>query len=325
MKTKHFKFLGCAALSIMCAMVSHAQSVSSTPVGYVTQTINAGTGSSSSLTIFGLPLYSPSESATVTSVSTNVITTDSASFGDLAQAATPYSVKVVSGALAGKYFPITSNTATTLTVTGDTSGLAANDNYEIVAVDTLSSLFGNPSDGVIIGGSTSNEADIVWVLTSAGTWSKYFNDGSNWRRIARGNPISDNFALAPDSGILIQRYNASSSSFVITGTVPSGQSVIGLASSGLSIFMNTFPVDITLSSSGIQNASEFSSSDLVYSLSSSGTWNKYFHDGTNWRRQARGNPLSDDVAIASGSGVLILKGSSASSDSSITTNLPYTL
>ena len=44
MKTKHFKLLGCAALSIMCAMVSHAQSVSSTPVGYVTQTINAGTG-----------------------------------------------------------------------------------------------------------------------------------------------------------------------------------------------------------------------------------------------------------------------------------------
>ena len=44
MKTKHFKLLGCAALSIMCAMVSHAQSVSSTPVGYVTQTINAGIG-----------------------------------------------------------------------------------------------------------------------------------------------------------------------------------------------------------------------------------------------------------------------------------------
>ena len=40
MKTKHFKILGCAALSIMCAMVSHAQSVSSTPVGYVTLTIN---------------------------------------------------------------------------------------------------------------------------------------------------------------------------------------------------------------------------------------------------------------------------------------------
>ena len=40
MKTKHFKLLGCVALSIMCAMVSHAQSVSSTPVGYVTLTIN---------------------------------------------------------------------------------------------------------------------------------------------------------------------------------------------------------------------------------------------------------------------------------------------
>jgi hypothetical protein len=108
-------------------------------------------------------------------------------------------------------------------------------------------------------------------------------------------------------------------------TVPSGQSVSGLAKSGLSLFINTFPVDITLLESGIQLASELTSDDLVYSLSSLGTWNKYFYDGTNWRKQGRGSPLSDSVVISSGSGVLILKGNDASSDTSIVTNLPYTL
>ena len=325
MKSNTLKLLGCAALSFIFAIASHAQSVSSTPVGYVTQTISAGTGTGSSLTVFGLPLYSPSSSGSVTSASGSTLTDDSAAFGNLADASTPYSLKVSSGTLQGSYFPIVSNTATTVTVTGDLSNLSASDTYELVEVDTLSSLFGNPSAGVIYGGSSTNESDIVWVLTSSGTWSKYFNDGTNWRRIARGNPISDNYALAPDSGVLIQRYNTNASSFVITGTVPSGQSVAGLSSSGLSIFMNTFPVDITLSQSGIQNATEFSSSDLVYSLTASGTWSKYFHDGSNWRRQARGNPLSDDVVIASGSGVLILKASPASSSTTITTALPYTL
>ncbi|MDA0848636.1 MAG: hypothetical protein O2827_02640 [Verrucomicrobia bacterium] len=324
MKTKTLKLLGCALLSGLFAFVSQAQSVSSTPVGYVTQTINAGTGTGRVLTAFALPLYSPAVSGSVSSIASNVITSDGASFGDLAQAATPYSLKVVSGTLAGKYFPITANSATTVTVTGDLTGLAANDSYEVVEVDTLSSLFGSPSDGVIYGGA-KDDADLIWVLSSTGTWSKYYHTGTSWVRDARGNPVSDNLAIQPDSGILIQRINANASEFVITGTVPSTQSVIGLNSVGLSVWANTFPVDITLSETNIQNANEFTANDIVYSLSATGTWDKYFHDGTNWRKQARGNPISDDSVISSGSAVLISKASTATTDSAVSTSLPYSL
>lgn len=324
MKTKTFKLLGCAVLSGLFAFVSQAQSVSSTPVGYVTQTINAGTGNGRVLTAFALPLYSPSVNGSVSSSSSNSVTDDSASFGDLSQAASPHSLKVVSGALTGKYFPITSNTSTTLTVTGDLSGLTSGDSFEVVEVDTLSSLFGTPSDGVIYGGAKA-DADLIWVLSSTGTWSKYYHTGSAWVRDARGNPNSDNLAIEPDSGILIQRINTNSSDFVLTGTVPSTQSVIGLNSSGLSVWANTFPVDVTLSDTNIQNAAEFTSNDIVYSLSATGTWNKYFHDGTNWRRQARGNPLSDDAVIASGSALLISKAATATADTSVSTALPYSL
>lgn len=326
MKTKHFKILGCAALSIMCAMVSHAQSVSSTPVGYVTQTINAGTGSARLFTTFSLPLYSPLASSSVTSVASSVITSNDASYGDLAQAATPHSVKVISGALEGQYFPITANTSTTITVSGDLSGLAANDTYEVVAVDTLSSLFGTPDDGVIIGG-TKSEADIVWVLTSAGTWSNYYYNSASsaWVKDARGNPNSDNLALQPDSGILIQRLSASPSSFVITGTVPSVQNVGTINAAGFSVWGQTFPTDVTLLETGIQNASEFTANDLVYIMTSAGTWATYFYDGTNWRKNARGNPISDGEVVSSGSAVLISKATAASSNASVTTALPYSL
>lgn len=324
MKTKPFKLLGCAALSCLFAFVSQAQSVSSTPVGYVTQTINAGTGNGRVLTGFALPLYSPVSSGTVSTTTATTVTDDTASFADLSQAAAPNSVKITSGSLEGMLFPITSNTATEITVSGDLSGLVAADTFEVVAVDTLSSLFGGPSDGVIYAGS-KDVADIVWVLTSTGTWSKYYNNGTNWVRDARGNPNSDNLAIQPDSGILIQRINAASTDFVLTGTVPTTQSVIGLSSSGLSVWSNTFPTDITLSETNIQNAFEFSSTDLVYSLTATGTWTKYFHDGTNWRRQARGNPLSDDAVIASGTALLISKASAGTTDSTVTTALPYSL
>ena len=326
MKSNTLKLLGFMALSITFAITSHAQSVSSTPVGYVTQTINAGTGTARLFTTFSLPLYSPSASAVVTSVSDNVVTSNGANFGDLSQAASPYSLKVVSGTLSGKYFPIETNTSTSVTVTGDLSGLVADDNYEIVEVDTLSSLFGTPSDGVIIGG-TKSEADIIWVLTSAGTWSNYYyNSSSNaWVRDARGNPNSDNLALQPDSGILVQRLSNTSSSFVVTGTVPSIQNVASINAAGFSVWAQTFPVDVTLLATGIHNAAEFNSNDLVYIMTAAGTWATYSYDGTNWRKNARGNPIADTENVASGTAVLVSKATSASSESNVTTSLPYSL
>ena len=126
----------------------------------------------------------------------------------------PYSVKITSGTSNGKYFAVTSNTATSVTVE-DLTGVAINDTYEIVAVDTLETLFGSPSDGVIVGGSKT-DADIVWILD--GSWNKYYHNGTNWVQDRRGNPIRNDLPLSPDSGMLISRLSDQATSFVITGT-----------------------------------------------------------------------------------------------------------
>jgi uncharacterized protein (TIGR02597 family) len=318
MKTKTLKLLGCALLSGLFAFVSQAQSVSSTPVGYVTQTIKAGTGTGRSFSTLALPLYSPETSGQVTSVSGSTITDDSASFGDLSTSSAPYAVKITSGSANGKYFTISSNTGTTLTLSG-LSGVNSGDTFEVVAVDTLASLFGDPSDGVIVGGS-KDDADIIWILD--GSWSKYYHNGTNWVQDRRGSPVNNDLPLSPDSGMLISRLSDQASSFVITGTVPSGQSVVGVSSAGATLWSNTFPVDVELQDTGIQNIAGLTSDDTVYDISS-GSWKKYFYDGTNWREQRRGNPISDDHIIASGSAILIIKASDSGVDGEVVTEPNY--
>ena len=104
--------------------------------------------------------------------------------------------------------------------------------------------------------------------------------------------------------------------------MPSGQSVIGVSSVGATLWSNTFPVDIELADTGIQNLAGFTSDDRIYDISS-GSWKKYFHDGTNWREQRRGNPIRDTHTIASGSSVLIIKASDSGIDGEVVTSPSY--
>ena len=69
-QTKHFKIIGCAVLSLICALSSNAQSVSSTPVGYVTLTINGNGYTALSNPLENAVVYS----GTASSVSGSTIT-----------------------------------------------------------------------------------------------------------------------------------------------------------------------------------------------------------------------------------------------------------
>jgi uncharacterized protein (TIGR02597 family) len=337
MKTKHFKILGCAALSIMCAMVSHAQSVSSTPVGYVTQTISAGTGSGRVFTPISLPLYTPSSVANATgaisSVTSTSVTVSGASFGNLSDTSSPYSLRVTSGSIAGANLYISANTADTLTFDFDlssvssTTGISVGDTYEIVEIDTLSSLFGGPSDGVIFAAANQADADIVYIL-SGGAWLAHYHNGNNWvRKSGRSTINSDDLPLTSDTAILFSRLSTSSTSYVLTGTVPSTDSTLKLNANGFTFLSNNTPADITLGNLALHNASGFevgATGDSIY-LYTGGSWLKYNYDGTNWiRKSGRSTLISNDVVIPAGSGFLFGK-ANAGSESSSTLSLQYTL
>jgi uncharacterized protein (TIGR02597 family) len=337
MKSNTLKLLGCVALSFIFAIASHAQSVSSTPVGYVTQTINAGTGSGRVFTPISLPLYSPTTisnaSGSISSVTATGVTISGASFGNLADATSPYSLRVTSGSLTGANLFISSNTSDTLTFNfsqssvSSTSGLTADDTYELVEVDTLNSLFGGPSDGVIFSGATQVEADVVYVF-SGGAWLSYFHNGSNWvRKSGRSTIISDDLPLTSDTAVLFSRISDTSTSYVLTGTVPSTPSVLKLNGSGLSYLANNTPTSITLANLSLQTAAGFengATGDSIY-IYTNGSWLKYNYDGTDWiRKSGRSTIISNDVEIPSGSGFVFSK-SNSGNEASSTLSLQYSL
>tara|TARA_B100001093_G_C26822611_1_gene1012554 strand:- start:1120 stop:2133 length:1014 start_codon:yes stop_codon:yes gene_type:complete len=337
MKSKPFKFIGFVALSCLFAFVSQAQSVSSTPVGYVTQTISAGTGTGRVFTPIALPLYSPSSVANATgaigSVSATGFTVTGASFPSLSDAATPYAVRITSGTLAGVNLHISANTADSITVdfslssVSSTSGLVADDTYEIIEVDTLNSLLGGPADEVIFSAATQADADVVYVF-SGGAWLSYFHNGTNWvRKSGRSTIISDDLPLTADRAILFSRISASSTSYILTGTVPSTNSTLKLNGSGLSYLANNTPTDITLANLGLEAVTGFengATGDSIY-LYTNGSWLKYNFDGTNWiRKSGRSTIISNDIVIPSGTGFVFSKNGSAS-EASASLDLQYTL
>lgn len=328
-----------------------AESVSTNPVGYSTWTINAGTGTARTFTTLALPLYQPTSSidgvtaGVIASVGSNSFTVSNAGWtaGGLSTAAAPFCLRITSGAAEGRNLLISAsvvNSTDTLNVDLFQSGVvdlttigvvAGVDTFELIECDTLSSLFGAPVEGGIIGGVDFASSDNIYLFVN-GAWSKFYYDTGllRWTKFSRGSPDASNQVVLPDAGVLFSRIEDQTSSLVITGTVPSTARLLTVNQAGLTVVGSSWPIDITLAEAKFDEISEWQSStdaslaDLVFILSD-GAWQRYYHDGVNWLKKSRGTPLSNDVVIGSGSAVLLLKADSASSSANLAQPLPYVL
>ena len=328
-----------------------AESVSTNPVGYTTLTVAAGTGTARTFTTLALPLYQPASSVdgkntgVIDSIAADSLTISDAgwSAGALSDPAAPFVIRITSGAAEGRNLLIstsTANTADTLTIDLTQSGISdltelglvsGVDTFELIDCDTLSSLFGEPVAGGVIGSDDFAAADNIWLFTN-GAWSKYYYDTSlgYWAKFSRGTPDASNQVLLPDVGILYSRIADESSSFLVTGSVPTTARQITVNQAGLTVVGASWPVNMTLAEANFEQISEWQSSvdasaaDKVY-IMSDGSWQRYYHDGTNWLKNARGTPISDDVDISSGSAVLLLKAAAAADNAVLSQVLPYTL
>lgn len=350
MKTslKTISLLASAALFTLNSL----SAVETVPVGYSTWNIAAGTGTARTFTTLSLPLYQPSNSTdgvssgVITGLTSSTLTVSGANWtaGELSQAGSPFCLRITrEGAAAEGWTLLVStsspNTSDTLTVDLASSGVSdlaalgievGTDTFELIECDTLSSLFGEPTEGGIVGGDYAS-ADNVWLFVG-GSWRKfYYNDTlSRWTRFFPGNPDASNQVVLPDSGILYSRLAATSSELVISGTVPSTDRIVSINQSGLSVIGSSWPVDVTLAQSNISSipewvsSSDFNVADIVWVLNA-GSWRKYYHDGTDWRRRFPGTPVANDVVIESGSAVLIQKTAASTSNSALSQALPYTL
>jgi len=335
------------AMAVLMGASAVGQTVATVPVGAVTVTIAAGTGTTSKLTTVSIPLLMGASitgvsQGKVSSFTSTTVTSVGAGWqsGQLSLVQVPYMIRFLSGSAVGRTFLISSvspNTAEVLTIDSSeavdftTIGLAVNDSYQIIPADTLSNFIGL-SDGVLAGTNVINSDNIL--INKNGVWNTYFYNTSvvpnRWSRFTLGTPDASNEVIRPDTVLLYKRLGSTPITLTILGAVPTVNRASPVKNAGLTFMSSNWPTDMTLSSlqlssiAGWVSSSSWSLADRVLVLAN-GVWKTYFYDGTNWRQVTLGNPIRDDDVIQAGSGVLIDRRGLLNGQSVYTRMLPYTL
>jgi hypothetical protein len=314
---------------------SSLSAVTTDPVGYVTLTVNGSTDGSVAYTPLSVSLEKPVQaSGALSEAPTSAVATDSlASYTpsefagtDAAGNATHYLQFTGSGLIVD----ITANTATTITVDTDLSGVVdTSAGYVVKKYMTIADLFGADNSAGLSSGGDSASSDLIYVMSSdgAGQYQIYyyqtdslgFLGGNGWRLNGDSFTDASNVTIMPDQGIIIGRAVAGDLSVVVSGSVNVVDHNRGLPN-GFSLVSYPYPVDVTLADSGIYSASngyqsggDSASSDLVYVLGSDGTFSTFYYQtdslgflgGNGWRS---GTDTFTDVgsySIPAGSSIII--------------------
>ena len=329
----------CAGLCIRSSFA--ATSVATDPVGYMSYTVAAAIDASTpSTTALCIPLQdvvsgTGAITGQVTGISANTISNSAAGWSASAFAVTgaPCFVRIKSGAAKGLTLLITANSATDLTVDPQgmdltTLGITPNtDTYQIIAGDTLLSLFGTNT----LGGTSADTADNVMYYNGS-AWQTFYYNTTNNRWQQKGIGISaNNFVLRPDAGLLFVRRATTSLSFTVTGAIPTSDLRYLVNNSGSTFIANGFPTDTALSAVGYNNLPNWVSSpdgqsaDLVMFWNGS-SWQRFYYNSTNNRWQQVGLGINaNNFTIPAGKPVVIARIGSTSGSALLAHTIPYVL
>ncbi len=350
-----------AAFSALLTSGLHAQNITTAnattiPVGVVTVTIAAGTGSIYTQTAFSAPMLQAGNLTgqvvgRVTGVTNNTLSNGNAGWANstMAVPGSPYFIHLTSGNASGRMFQISANNQTTLTVTNTQGvnltslGIIANstgDSYEIVEGDTLLGILGTSANGIIGGNFTQFNASTIDKVAvndpnTGAVFSCYYDTSvSQWRRF--GSKMSQsNLVVSPRSGIHYSRIGNTSINLTCLGTVPAEIYQQQTARAGTIILASFFPVHTTLGSLGIenipnwkranQNGETVENSDRVILKSGSVFFSYYYdHALSQWRRFGsvanQGN-----VAVTVGSAPRLVRSGAVGFYDTWTRAIPYSL
>lgn len=358
MKTLSLNIIGLGGLFSL--LVSSAFAISSTPVGYMTVTVNPTADQK-----FGLPMEQAAAlSGAVSSVTAGAIDAGAA-VGDLTTNA--HYVKLTSGSLVGQIFEITQSTGNTLTVAEDleASGVSATDTFVAIPYWTLDTLFPNGGgvpvctngalvqSGIFEGIVYTYDPSVDGINNS--TASGYFYYGG--AGIPNGWYNTNGFApggttlLNPDTIIQVRNSTSSAVDLVLTGTVPSSEVSLPIVSGVTprdNIVYNPFPTDVTLATSNLVESGavapatdgaavqqgNFGDVVLVFNpgsttINSSSNAAYFYYGGAgipNGWYNTNGFSPSNDVVITAGQAIIIRKAAVNTASNSIwNIDLPYTL
>ena len=316
-----------------------AQTVSTDPVGYVTLTINGSPdGTTPAFTALSVGMQNAAVvTGSIASDATSAVLTDSnASNTTNAYAATDaagngsYFLQITSGANEGLICDILSNDATTYTTGTDLTGIvSAGDTYVIKAHVTLADIFGASNETGLKSAGSPVDSDTIYLMSSTGNGIfatyYYLNDefglfgGNGWRSITDTATDYSNLVVGPDDGLIVRRIASGDLTTVVSGNVSTTDLSRDLPN-GFSLIAYPFPVDVTLSNSGIYSATNgyvstgsSADSDVVYVINPNGTFTSYYYltdefglfGGNGWRRVSDFNTPMDNTVLTVGSSIII--------------------
>jgi hypothetical protein len=250
---------------------------------------------------------------------------------------------ITSGLQNGLILRITSNTADTATLDTfslniATAGVTVGDSFKIVVGETLLSMFGNISNGVV-GGTSAQFAtrtiDTVVARDATGSLRTfYFDTGSNtWKRSGSSSDQGST-PIAPNSGALYYRVGTTALGYVQTGIVPSSQLKCIIPAGGSMFLGRFFPADGTIANYGLNSLTGWNNTSqvgvttasvdkLVTVDNSTGAVRSYYYNGTKWLRSGS-STAQDTVAVPAGGAVYTVRNGTGSA-SILTVPLPYSL
>ncbi len=311
-------------LSFGSSVAVHGQSVTTAPVGALTQQVAGGTGSGS-FTFLGIPLVRASVwQGALTTASGAVLNAAANSFTAAAFSSVPHYVIITEGSNAGLMVDIVSNTSNSITLGENIDGLiSSSDKISVRPHSTLASLFGDTNSAGFFASNTSAAADEILVFNS--TTQSFINyyyknaglGGIGWRSSASSSVSRANDIIYPEQSLAILRKQATGLAITSIGEVYSGAMKIPVES-GLVWTLNTTPRDTTLASlgfytgtsSGITGSNTVALADEVLRWTGTG-WESFYYKttglgGIGWRTSASSSIDRGTQAIGAGE-VLVIR------------------
>jgi hypothetical protein len=291
---KHNVSLITGALLIAAAAGSYAQTAVTDPVGYITMNVT-GTANPAApaISYVGASLVNAVQYAgtavggagTTATFAAASFTVDAFGLNSLNEG--KFYVEITSGPNAGVWTDIRDNDATTLTLLDSIGAQINGQTVKIRQHHTVSSLFG---DGVanplkLQGGADTSAADILELISPAGTTQIFFNtDENSW--VAGANLVNDK-VIAPGEGIKIRRRGVTTP-IVLVGHVKTGQTVLPIeqgtnliavprAVGSAFTFGGTGTSNSNLLGSGLTGAADTSAADVISQLTGV-TLNQIFYN-----------------------------------------------
>lgn len=307
------------------SVVNAQETAATDPVGYVTATVKGRGDLAAAYSLLQFPMLKDAafQGAATAGDAPGIINVSGSPFAagafDKSTGSSDgpnYFLEVTSGAGEGLIADIDSNTASTVTVfAADAAAIVAAmpASITIRAHTKVSEVFGTGTSLLLQGGSSVNNADLIYFGRGGQLVGYYYKTGigAGWKTLA--GVAANNIPIYPGESVLVKRIGAADIAITNKGNVQTGRALIPV-SQGFVTAATSFPVGATLGSSNLLNSGLVgggspSTADILYIPDAAGNLVSYYYKtgiGAGFKSVTSG-ANANNVAIADVGGVLIAR------------------